>query len=92
MENKKKTVDALKKSHIVSNEVKANVKKFVKMKKTILKSLESEHKTIPQIAKETEISIGIITKNLMTLIKYGNIKAGEMDDMDEYYYYEFLKK
>jgi len=91
-ENNKKTVDYLKKNHIVPIEVKANVKEFIKMKKIILKTLESEHKTIPQISKETNIPIHIITKNLMTLIKYGNIKAGEMDETDEYYFYEFIKK
>jgi len=91
-ENNKKTVDYLKKNHSVPDEVKAHVKEFIKMKKIILKTLESEHKTIPQISKETNIPIHIITKNLMTLIKYGNIKAGEMDETDEYYFYEFIKK
>ncbi|MCD6557295.1 MAG: hypothetical protein J7K64_08895 [Bacteroidales bacterium] len=57
-----------------------------------MKTLESEHKTIPQISQETNIPIHIITKNLMTLIKYGNIKVGEMDETDEYYFYEFIKK
>jgi len=91
-ENNKKTVDYLKKNHIVPDEVKANVKEFIKLKKIILKTLESEHKTIPQISQETNIPIHIITKNLMTLIKYGNIKVGEMDETDEYYFYEFIKK
>lgn len=91
-ENNKKTVDYIKKNHIVPDEVKANVKEFIKLKKIILKTLESEHKTIPQISQETNIPIHIITKNLMTLIKYGNIKVGEMDETDEYYFYEFIKK
>ena len=92
IENKKKTVDYLKKNHIVPDEVKAKIKEFAKIKKPILKTLESGHKTIPQISKETNIPIEIITKNLMTLIKYGNIKVGEPDETDEYYFYEFLKK
>lgn len=91
-EKKERTVDYLKKNRVVPDEVKAKVKEFVKMKRIILKSLESEHKTIPQIAKETDISVDVIGKNLMTLIKYGNIKVGEMDEMDEYYFYELLKK
>ena len=91
-EKKERTVDYLKKIHVVPDEIKAKTKEFAKMKRTILKTLESEHKTIPQIAEETNIAIDIITKNLMTLIKYGNIKAGEMDEMEEYYFYELLKK
>ena len=91
-EKKERTVDYLKKVHVVPDEVKAKTKEFAKMKRTILKILESEHKTIPQIAKETNISTDVVTKNLMTLIKYGNIKVGEMDEMDEYYFYELLKK
>ncbi|HHJ09705.1 MAG TPA: hypothetical protein ENK25_02285 [Bacteroidetes bacterium] len=91
-EKKERTIDYLKKGHVVSDEIKVKIKEFAKIKRTILKTLETEHKTIPQIAKETNISIDVITKYMMTLIKYGNIKAGEMDEMEEYYFYELLKK
>jgi len=90
-EKKERTIDYLKKGHVVSDEIKVKIKEFAKIKRTILKTLETEHKTIPQIAKETNISTDVVTKNLMTLIKYGFIKVGEMDEMEEYYFYEYWK-
>ena len=54
-EKKERTIDYLKKGHVVSDEIKVKIKEFAKIKRTILKTLETEHKTIPQIAKETNI-------------------------------------
>jgi len=54
----------------------------------ILRVLEKGHKTIPQIAKELNLPQPVVTYNLMTLVKYGYIRPGEMDEMDEYYLYE----
>ena len=88
---KERTVKYMKEKYTVPEEVKAKTKEFAKIKRTILKVLESGNKTIPQISKETNLSIDIVTQNLMTLIKYGNINPGEMDDMDEYYFYELKK-
>ncbi len=94
VEGKKKelTVKYMKEKYTVPEKVKAKTKEFVRIKKIILKVLESGNKTIPQISKETKISSDIITYNLMSLIKYGNIKPCEMDDMDEYYFYELKNK
>ncbi len=83
-----KTIDVMKEKRKVSETVKSNIKAFNKLKKKILKSLEAGEKTIPEIAKEIESDIDVITYNLMTLLKYGFIEAGEIDDDDEYYYYK----
>ena len=87
-----KTIDIMKAKRKVSQQVKENIKAFNKLKKQILKSLEAGEKTIPEIAKEMEDNIEAITYNLMTLLKYGFIEAGELDDNDEYYYYKLKNK
>ena len=87
-----KTIDVMKEKRKVSEQVRNNIKAFNKQKREILKSLGTEQKTIPEIAKEIESDIDAITYNLMTLIKYGFIEAGEIDDDDEYYYYKLKNK
>lgn len=84
----KKTIDVMKEKRKVSDKVKENLKAFNKLKKPLLKALEAGEKTIPEIAKELEIESDVITYHLMTLLKYGFIEAGEMDEDDEYYYYK----
>ena len=88
----KKTIDVMKEKRKVSKQVRNNIKAFNKLKREILKSLEAGQKTIPEIAKEIESDIDVITYNLMTLIKYGFVEAGELDDDDEYYYYKLKIK
>ena len=82
----------MKEKRKVPQSVKDSIKTFNKLKKKILKSLETGEKTIPEIAKEMDDDIDAITYNLMTLMKYGFIKAGEMDEGDEYYYYKLKDK
>lgn len=88
----KKTIDVMKAKRKVPQSVKDNIKAFNKLKKKILKSLETTEKTIPEIAKEMDDDIDAITYNLMTLLKYGFVEAGEIDDADEYYYYKLKNK
>lgn len=86
-----KTIDIIKKKRKVSDSVKENMKAFNKIKRQILKSLETEEKTVPQIAQEIDLPLDVVTYHLMTLQKYGNIEAGEVDDMDEFYFYKLKK-
>ncbi len=88
----KKTIDHIKEKRTVSEELTKKRKEFTGIRKLILKSLETEPKTIPQIAQESELPLDVVTYNLMTLRKYGEIETGEIDDMDEYYYYQSVKK
>ena len=86
-----KTIDIIKKTRSIPDSVKENMKAFNKIKRLILKSLETEEKTVPQIAKEVNLPLDVVTYHLMTLQKYGNIEAGEVDDMDEFYFYKLKK-
>ncbi len=86
-----KTIDIIKEKRSVSAEVKQKLKEYNQIKKLILKSLEPEAKTIPQIAAEIELPLDVVTYYLMTLRKYGSIETGEIDDMDEYFYYKLKK-
>lgn len=86
-----KTIDIIKQKREVSDQVKENMKAFNKIKRSILKALEEEPKSIPQIATEIDLPQDIVTYHLMTLQKYGNIEVDDIDDMDEYYLYKLKK-
>ena len=85
---KGKTYKYLKEKMTVSGDVKENLKKYNKIKKSILNSLKSGEKSIPQIVEETNFSLSEITYHLMSLRKFGFIVESELDDMDEYYFYK----
>ncbi|MFC2101353.1 hypothetical protein ACFLRZ_05940 [Bacteroidota bacterium] len=87
-----KTIDIIKEKKTVSENAKEKRKEYAKIKKLILKSLESEPKTIPQIAEEIKLPLDVVTFNLMTLRKYNQIETGEIDDMDEYFQYKLKTK
>ncbi|MBI9055856.1 MAG: winged helix-turn-helix transcriptional regulator [Bacteroidales bacterium] len=86
-----KTIDIIKKKREVPQEVKDNIKAFTKIKKQILKTLETEPKSVPQIAKEIDLAQDIVTYHLMTLQKFGSVEVDDIDDMDEYYLYKLKK-
>lgn len=87
-----KTIDVMKAKREVPQRVKDNIKSFNRLKKKILKSLEAGEKTIPELAMEIDDDIDVITYTLMTLLKYGFLEAGDLDDDDEYYYYKLKNK
>ena len=83
-----KTIDEIKKTRKASEEAKAKRKKFANIKKQIKECLKEKPKTIPEIASETGLDQEDITFNLMTMRKYHDVEVGEIDDMDEYFYYK----
>ena len=87
-----KTIETIKKTRTVSDELKAKRKEFADIKKVILKSLEAGPKTIPQIANEIKQDQDVVLYYLMTLRKYGDIETDEIDDMDEYFTYKLKAK
>ncbi len=89
---KGKTVKFLKEKMTVDKEVINNLKSFNKSKKAIINSLKEGSKTVPQLAKDLNISTQDCMYQLMSLLKYGFVKTGEIDDMDEYFYYELTEK
>jgi len=85
---KGKTVKYLKEKRLIPAEVKEQLKYFTRTKKLILNSLKERDKTIPELAEELKIPAHEITYQLMSLLKYGMVETGEIDDMDEYFQYK----
>ena len=85
---KGKTVKYIKETRGVSADVKQNLKEFTKIKKVILAELKESEMTIPQLADKLNLSKSDVVYYLMTLLKYGFVATGEIDDMDEYFYYK----
>lgn len=85
------TVKILRETRKVSDEVKDNLKQFNKDKKSILGVLENGEKTIAQISKETGMPKEKTMFLVMSLIKFGFLSTGSVDDMDEYYTYKLKK-
>ena len=85
---KKKTFIQGKETFGVSEEALAKSKNFREVKKKLVQILKEGPKTIPEITEDMEMPTSEVLYYLMTLRKYGEIIAGELDDMDEYYYYQ----
>lgn len=91
MEAKTKTINIIKETRKVPAHVTEGRKKYVQIRKAILEALKTEGKTIPQIAKVTQLPSSEITYYLMTLLKFGDVAVEGLDDMDEYFIYKLKK-
>jgi len=85
---KGKTAKWLKEQRPVPEEVTGQLKRFTKTKKSILNALKEGDKTIPELAKILDMPKDEVVFQLMSLLKYGFVETGEVDDMDEYFYYK----
>ena len=85
---KGKTAKYLKEKRPVPKEITEQLKYFTKTKKSILNALKEGDKTVPHLAEELNMSKDEVLFQLMSLLKYGFVETGEMDDMDEYFYYK----
>ncbi len=85
---KGKTHKYLREKREVPETVKENLKHFTRVKKSILESLRDGEMTVNQLADKLEMPKGEVVFFLMTLIKYGFVQTGQLDDMDEYYSYK----
>ena len=88
---KGKTAKYLREKREVSQVVKDNLKEFNGIKKVILDALKESDLTIDQLAQKLNMSKPDIVYYLMSLIKYGFVQTGEVDDMDEYFTYKLKK-
>jgi len=88
---KGKTAKYLREIKPVREDVKNNLKEFNKIKKSILEALKEDDLTINQIALKTGISKSDTLYYLMSLVKYGYVQTGDLDDMDEYFTYKLKK-
>jgi DNA-directed RNA polymerase specialized sigma subunit len=88
---KGKTFKYLRGKREVSQSAKDNLKQFIRIKKEILEALSDKEMNIVELTETLKIPKHEVVFYLMTLIKYGNVKVGDIDDMDEYYNYKLNK-
>ena len=88
---KGKTAKYLKEKRPVPKEVTEQLKYFTRTKKSILTALKESDKTVPQLAEELKLPKEEVLFQLMSLLKYGFVETGEIDDMDEYFSYKIKR-
>lgn len=72
----------------IPEQAKENLKEFNAIKKRILEALGDEELSVIQLAEKTGMSNHDVVYYLMSLVKFGYVKTGEIDDMDEYFSYK----
>lgn len=75
----------------IPEQAKENLKEFNKIKKIMLDALTDGDLTIKQITEKLNMPSDEVVYYLMSLVKYGFVKIGDIDDMDEYYTYKLNK-
>jgi predicted transcriptional regulator len=88
---KGKTARYLKEKREVSSAVTDNLKQFNQIKKNILEALKEEDLTVDQLTLKLNRPKHEVLYYLMSLIKYGFVTAGVVDDRDEYFSYKIKK-
>ena len=85
---KGKTAKYLRDKQGVSQSAKDKLKEFNTIKKAILEALKEGNLTIAQLTDKLNMPKHEVVFYLMSLIKYGFVQTGEVDDMDEYFSYK----
>ena len=85
---KGKTAKYLRDKQGVSQSAKDKLKEFNTIKKAILEALKEGDLTIAQLTEKLNMPKHEVVFYLMSLIKYGFVQTGEVDDMDEYFSYK----
>jgi len=88
---KGKTFKYLRDKREVSQTAKDNLKEFMKIKKAIMDDLKEGDLTIEQLTQKLNMPKHEVVYYLMSLIKYGYVQTGAVDDMDEYFSYKLKK-
>jgi Fic family protein len=88
---KGKTFKYLREEREISQAAKDNQKQFIKIKKSILEFLQESDLTIEQLTQKLNLPKHEVVYYLMSLVKYGFVQIGTVDDMDEYFYYKLKK-
>ena len=88
---KGKTYKYLREKREVSQSAKDNLKQFIKIKKSILEHLGEGDLTIDELAKKLNMPKHEVVFYLMSLVKFGYVQTGAVDDMDSYYSYKLKK-
>ncbi|MDD2525038.1 MAG: ArsR family transcriptional regulator [Bacteroidales bacterium] len=79
------------KSGGVPEQAKENLKEFNRIKKLMLEALAQEDLTIKQLTDKLNMPSDEVVYHLMSLVKYGLVATGDVDDMDEYFTYKLKK-
>jgi DNA-directed RNA polymerase specialized sigma subunit len=88
---KGKTFKYLREKREVSQAAKENLKQFIRIKKEILDSLKEKEMTIDELTQKMTMPKHEVVFYLLTMVKYGQVQTGSIDDMDEYYSYKLKK-
>ncbi len=88
---KGKTYKYLREKREVSQAAKDNMKQFSKIKKMILDALKETDLTIAQLTQKLDMPKDEVVFYLMSMVKYGLVEKGDLDDMDEYFSYKLKK-
>ena len=75
----------------IPEQAKENLKVFNGIKKQMLEALAEEDLTVKQMTDKLQMPSEDVVYYLMSLVKYGFVKIGDIDDMDEYYTYKLNK-
>ena len=75
----------------IPEKAKENLKVFNGIKKQILDALKDQDLTVMQLTEKLNMPSDEVVYYLMSLVKYGFVKTGDIDDMDEYYTYKLNK-
>jgi len=88
---KGKTFKYLREKREVPQAVKDQLKDFNRIKKAMLDALKEGDLTIEQLTQKLNMPKPDVVYYLMSLVKYGLVQTGEVDDMDEYFTYKLKK-
>lgn len=72
----------------IPEKAKENLKVYNGIKKQILDALKDQDLTVIQLTEKLNMPSDEVVYYLMSLVKYGFVKTGDIDDMDEYYTYK----
>ena len=89
METEKgKTYKYLRDKKGIPQAAKDRMKQFSTVRKRILDSLKEGELTVGQLAEKIDLPKDQVVFYLMSLLKYGYVSTGSLDDMDEYFSYK----
>jgi predicted Rossmann fold nucleotide-binding protein DprA/Smf involved in DNA uptake len=72
----------------IPEQAKEQLKEFNQQKRKIMDALKEEELTVKQLAEKLQMPTHDVMFYLSSLVKYGQVAVGEIDDMDEYFTYK----
>lgn len=72
----------------IPEQAKEQLKEFNQQKRKIMDALKEGELTVKQLAEKLQMPTHDVMFYLSSLVKYGQVAVGEIDDMDEYFTYK----